>query len=109
MRKKPSAFSGQPSVKAKAEPPPAKELRIAVRCVREPEKHAKVLRLLGMGREYAETLAELLDGTSSLYILKPGPGSPIGKCGMCGAAIETTVYEKEGNDLERWAPDAGNE
>jgi hypothetical protein len=86
---------------------PPKEIRIAVRCVREPEKHAKVLRIAAdIGREFAETLAGLLDGTSEHYVLKPGPGSPIGKCGMCGAALETEVYEKEGEDPERWKPDA---
>ena len=101
-RKKPSVFNSPPSGKVAPEP---KEIRIAVRCVREPLRHAKVLRLSGE-RAFAETLAELLDGTSSLYILKPGPGSPIGKCGICGAAIETEIYEKQGIDPERWAPDA---
>ena len=75
-----------------------KEIRIFVRCEREPNKHAKVLCLgfgdqskandsefIGYLKNMAATLAGLLEGNSPLYIHKPGPGSPIGRCGVCGA------------------------
>ena len=43
----------------------------------------------------AKTLAELLDGSSSLYIHKPGELSPIGKCATCGAPLTAEVEEIE--------------
>ena len=66
---------------------------IVVRCKAQPLKHAKVLRITGKDEEYAKTLAGLLDGTSHLYVYKPGPDSPIGKCGVCGSALGCDVRE----------------
>jgi len=72
------------------------EFRITVRCQREPAKHAKILRLKSeQGRQYADTLASLLDGSSPLFIHKPGPDSPIGKCATCGGGVEASVEEVE--------------
>jgi hypothetical protein len=72
------------------------EIRITVRCTREPEKHAKILRLNGdLGMAWAERLAGLIDGTSPFYIHGPGPNSPIGKCCVCGAQIASTLEEVE--------------
>lgn len=68
---------------------------ITIRCEKEPESHAKKLRLFGCDREYVEQLARLLDGTSTFYIYKPGPQSPIGKCGICGGTITARVEEVE--------------
>jgi hypothetical protein len=73
---------------------PLKEIRITVRCVREPQKHAKILRCKArLGKRKAEELAELLDGTSLMYIHRPGENSPMGKCATCGAAVEAMVSE----------------
>lgn len=78
-----------------------REIRIAVRCSREPLRHAKILRIdAKLGKKWAETLAQLLDGTSPLYIHKPGPLSPIGKCGVCCASVEAEVMETELSDAE---------
>lgn len=72
------------------------EFRITVRCAREPEKHAKVIRIVhGAGRQYVDTFAALLDGSSEFYVHKPGPNSPIGKCAICGGQIECHVEEVE--------------
>lgn len=80
------------------------EIRIKVQCT-ENEHHAKILRISSaLGREYAEGLAGLLDGTSRFYIHKPGgvmnvpewpgdKGSPIGRCGICGAPFRCSVFE----------------
>lgn len=47
-----------------------------------------------LGRSYAEGLAGLLDGSSKMYLFPPGPGSVIGKCGICKAQIKCTVTEE---------------
>lgn len=71
------------------------EIRILVKCIKR-EDHRKILRMrVELGKHYAETLAGLLDGTSPYYIHKPAEGSPIGKCGLCGAPLECEVYETE--------------
>lgn len=41
--------------------------------------------------EFAETMAGLLDGTSTLYKVPPDDDSPIGKCGICGKSVRCTV------------------
>ena len=53
--------------------------------------HTETLKLdKSLGVQYAATFAGLLDGTSEMYIYKPGPESTIGKCAfpvdgkMCG-------------------------
>jgi hypothetical protein len=75
------------------------EIRLTLRCAREPEKHAKVLRISAeLGKEYAETFAGLLDGSSPFYIYKPGPNSPIGKCATCGGQLSSTIEEVEAID-----------
>ena len=56
--------------------------------------HSQVMQVAGnLGREYAERLAGLLDGTSDLYRYPPGEESVIGKCGICGAKITCEVSE----------------
>ena len=71
-----------------------KELRITIRCSKNPTQHAKVLRVKArLGRRRAEELAELLDGTSLAYVHPPGPQSPIGRCCVCGAECEAEVSE----------------
>jgi hypothetical protein len=72
------------------------EIRITMRCTKEPDKHAKILRLNGdLGMAWAERLAALIDGSSVFYIHGPGPNSPIGKCDICGAKLETETREVE--------------
>lgn len=69
------------------------EIRIRAQCTKD-EDHAKILRFkASVGREYVETLAGLLDGSSPFYIFPPGDLSPIGKCGICGAPIKCSVFE----------------
>lgn len=76
--------------------PKHKEIRIILRCQNQPDKHAKILIIDEcLGIEYAETLAELMDGTSRFYIYKPGPDSPIGKCATCGGQVKSEVIEVE--------------
>lgn len=50
-----------------------------------------------LGHEFVVRQAGLLDGTSTMYAFPPGPDSPIGKCGVCGAKITCTV-----SDLKEW-------
>lgn len=77
------------------------EIRLTVRCANQPNKHAKVLRLdAELGKEFAQGLADLLDGSSSLYIYKPGANSPIGKCCTCGGQLSATVEETEAEDAQ---------
>lgn len=66
---------------------------LRIRCVRDPAKHAKVLRVEGMEKENVERLAGWLSGTSPDYSRAPGPQSPIGRCAVCGAALEFEVME----------------
>ena len=78
-----------------------KEIRITVRCAKQPDKHAKILRVSEeLGLKWAETLAGLLDGSSPMYIYKPGPDSPIGKCATCGGQLSADVEEVEAKDAE---------
>ncbi len=37
--------------------------------------------------------AELLDGSSDMYIYPPGPDSVIGSCGICQSKFKCTVNE----------------
>jgi hypothetical protein len=76
-------------------------IRLTVRCT-EVENHAKVLVIDAaclppefLGLNYAKVLAGLLDGSSPFYIYPPGPGSPIGKCGVCGGKLKCEVEEVE--------------
>lgn len=72
------------------------QLRITIRCQDHPEKHAKVLRIDPvLGIAWAIQLAGLLDGSSAMYIHKPGPDSPIGKCATCGGHLKCEVEEFE--------------
>ncbi len=54
--------------------------------------HRQIMKVdASLGREYAESLAGLLDGTSPLYLYPPGEDSCIGKCGICGKKITCTI------------------
>ncbi len=80
-----------------------KIIEIIIRCTKEPMTHAKKLHLnFFKGEEYARDLGELLTGTSSMYIYKPGALSPIGKCATCGAPLEYEygVVEKKEKDQD---------
>lgn len=74
---------------------------LVVRCQARPMLHAKTLRIVGKDKEWVETLARLLDGTSDLYVLKPGALSPIGKCATCGAPLECEIKESRGKAWEQ--------
>jgi hypothetical protein len=70
------------------------EIRIMVQCTAN-KAHAKLISVdHSLGMEYASTLAGLLDGSSRHFIHKPGPNSPLGKCGVCQAQIKCTVEER---------------
>ncbi len=45
-------------------------------------------------RSYVEHYAGLLDGTSPLYVLPPGPESPIGMCCVCRGRIACTIVDE---------------
>lgn len=69
-----------------------KEIRITMRCLAEPAKHAKVIRVKArLGRRRAMDLADLLDGSSLAYVHPPGPQSPIGRCCICQSEVECEV------------------
>jgi hypothetical protein len=69
-----------------------KEIRITIRCLTEPLKHAKVIRVKAkLGRRKAQDLADLLDGTSLAYVHAPGANSPIGRCCICQGEVECAV------------------
>lgn len=73
--------------------------QIVVRCKRQPDTHAKIIRLRKaggepFGLEEVEIFARLLDGTSPFFCHRPGPDSTIGKCATCGGELESTVEER---------------
>lgn len=76
-----------------------KSYEITIRCQAQPQKHAKVIRFQDTDKNYVDTLAALLDGTSHLYIYKPGEFSPIGKCATCGGALRSEVKEIDATPL----------
>ena len=53
--------------------------------------HTQEITIRNVSRLWAESWAGLMDGTSDLYVHKPGPASVIGKCGICGQQIACTV------------------
>lgn len=76
-------------------------IQITIRCAAHPDKHAKVLRIHEeLGLQFAELLAGLLDGTSPMFIRKPGVLSPIGKCATCGGQLTSEVKEMEMEDAQ---------
>ena len=71
------------------------ELRLKIQCVKNVD-HAKILRFGSLvSRSEVDRLGGLMCGTSPLYIHRPGAGSPIGKCALCGAQLEYEVQEIE--------------
>ena len=71
------------------------EIRLKIQCVKNAD-HAKILRFGSLiSWEEVDRLGGLMCGTSPLYIHKPGPGSPIGKCALCGGQLEYEVQEME--------------
>lgn len=65
---------------------------IEVKC---DDGHVQNLYLQNFIKVQAQTLAGLMDGTSSLYVYSPlgDPNSLIAKCGICSAPIKCTVKE----------------
>jgi hypothetical protein len=53
--------------------------------------HSQEITIGNVDRTWAEAWAGLMDGSSPLYLRKPGPESAIGKCGICHARIRCTV------------------
>jgi hypothetical protein len=74
--------------------PAAAVFRLTVRCTREPNLHAKILRISNHGREWISELAKILNGTSEFFMRKIGELSPVGKCCTCGAPVECEVVEE---------------
>ena len=70
------------------------EIRLKIQCVKDRD-HAKILRITGQTREQVDILGGLMCGNSPFYIFPPGPGSPIGKCGLCGGQLEYSIEEFE--------------
>lgn len=77
-----------------------KQIRLTIKCTRDPD-HQKLLKIdASLGMEYAETFAGLLCGTSPHYVHKPGPKSSIGKCATCGGQLEYEIEEVEAKDAD---------
>lgn len=74
-------------------------IRIRIQCPEDAD-HAKIIQLKAtLGHPIAQMLAELLCGTSEYYIFKPGDGSPIGRCIVCGGGPLTyQIEEFEGKE-----------
>lgn len=71
-----------------------------------PNGHFQKLVIKGLGRQWAEEQAGLLDGTSPMYAFSPiGTPSVIGKCGICGTQIRCTVSEVQGEKTPIKRPD----
>jgi hypothetical protein len=80
------------------------EIRLLIGCVRN-KAHTKLLSIdPSLGMEWAETLAELLVGTSRFYVHKVGPLSPIGKCGVCGGQLKFEIEERRPENAEHEEP-----
>ncbi len=60
--------------------------------------HSQTIEYIGLTREFAETQAKLIDGSSPLYKFPPGPDSIIGKCGICKAQLTSTVLDEPSDD-----------
>jgi hypothetical protein len=43
---------------------------------------------------FARRIGEILCGNSEIYIYKPGDGSPIGRCVLCGGALSFEIQEQ---------------
>lgn len=57
--------------------------------------HQQNLRIdKSLGKDYAINLAQLMDGSSPLYVHPPDEKSMIGKCGICGKKVTATVYDQ---------------
>ena len=103
------------------------EIRIRVQCTANLH-HAKILRFQPETPiAFIEALAALINGTHPAYITKPNPGpnapipdrpcefcgerhapgkhSPIGRCAICGATLETTIERID----QAPAPDVGGQ
>lgn len=81
--------------KAKGYPPPMRPcIDLYIRCAKEPQLHAKVIRMHGLNRESIEEFANLLCGTSRFFVHKPGALSPIGKCATCGAKLNYEISDR---------------
>ena len=70
------------------------EIRLKIQCIEDID-HAKILKIEGQTRDQVEVLGGLLCGTSPFYIHLPGPGSPIGKCALCGGKLEYEIQDFE--------------
>lgn len=73
--------------------------RVTIRCT-ENKDHAKILQM-NLPLAMVEDFAGLMDGTSPMFIYPPGPGSPIGKCGICRGQLMSTIEEwKDGDQAD---------
>lgn len=48
---------------------------------------------------FARRIGEILCGNSGLYRFPPGAGSPIGRCAVCGGALEFDVQDENGQKI----------
>lgn len=86
---------------------------LTIKCKADPD-HRKLLKFrldpdttMESAMHNVEITAQIITGTSPLYIHKPGPKSPIGKCATCGGGLEYTI--EEAIDAERKAINAESE
>ena len=73
---------------------------ITARCTNGHEQQLFVDGMLGY--EWVKEHADLIDGTSSLYLAKPSedPESMIGKCGICRARFYCNVTSSHQGKLD---------
>lgn len=68
----------------------SKRYGVHLRCENGHEQHV----ILDVGdREEAVTFAGLLDGSSPLFVHKPGPESLMHRCGICRGSFKATVSD----------------
>lgn len=72
-------------------------ISLKVTCIRDPKYHSKVLRLRGMSHSSARIIGAVLTGQSSFYARPVGELSPIGRCALCGGALEYQTMEIDEN------------
>ena len=79
------------------------EIRLKIKCAAN-ENHQKILKMgsgasdnpkLAKLRHLTNQIAEIICGTSPLYIHPPGEFSPIGKCAACGSRLSYEIEEVE--------------
>lgn len=68
-------------------------ITIIARCEGDCRK-IQTIEVRGQTLVEAKTIAGLMDGTSPVYVFKPGKDSEIGKCASCGGQFKCEVVQE---------------